>query len=90
MANDLDALKALLAAATPGPWHAVFGGTEISTNCDGRPGALYLAETLIRGDDGKLTCAAAALKNAALIAAAVNALPGLIEEIEQLRAKVQP
>lgn len=79
---DLDKLEALLAAATPGPWAV----SELSRPKD-RTIVVDTAEGHIAtvcyvdgeaGDTGQ--------HGAALIAAAINSLPGLIARIRQLEA----
>jgi len=77
MANDIDALRALLAKATQGPWtHAQSVSADAITALEGD----YEIEVVsdVHRDD-----------NAALIVAAVNALPSLCDEVERLRAEVE-
>lgn len=64
-------LRALTAAATPGPWNA--DGLTL------RPGTIW--DT--KGDD---IARAWSQADANLIVAAVNALPALLDEIDRLRA----
>jgi hypothetical protein len=80
MTLDITALRALLAAATPGKWHA-----QRHDGCT----AIYNGYTPIIADH------IASLnykrnprdeENAALICAAVNALPELLDEVARLRA----
>lgn len=81
-------LRALLAAGTPGPW-------EVTTDDHGRKGvdvgiwsdaaSRYPVESLVIGNPNHAA-------DAALIAAAVNALPALLDEIErgrELRGRVE-
>jgi hypothetical protein len=85
-ALDLDELEAALAKATPGPWRVEVrggqcGGTdewwsEHDVVCGGQAGFTV-------GDDES------AEADAALIVAAVNALPDLIAELRKHRAAVQ-
>lgn len=78
MANDLDTIEALLAAATPRPWqlwhdhpaHRCSIGSDYGHIC---------SMAILRTDEGNLA-------NRALITTVVNDLPGLIEEIKRLRA----
>lgn len=80
---DVKALRALLAAATPGPWRVY---TETG---DRAFGTLYVLDPTTKPNDG---CAIASdicdpdgrssHENAALIAAAVNALPALLDLAE--------
>ena len=105
MTISITALRALLAAGTRGPWRwgdwsAVFGTVEDrmltlernltrlddptpykTTRADGR----YQVLTLEAGDSWGSNGPA----DAALITAAVNALPELLDEVERLRAAVE-
>lgn len=73
MTTDTDELRRLLEAATPGPWD--LAGT------DGMGFAVHRGEH----ETVALYCDR---DDAALIAAAVNALPGLLDENAALRAQV--
>jgi len=77
---DLDALEALLAKATPGTW-ALEERRDYTDIVDGTGTSLlptgWGGEPLIDRDD------------AALIVAAVNALPALIRELREARASVE-
>lgn len=70
-ALDLDALLALLDSSSPRPWEQGCHATGAVEDADGR--------TLVY-DEGVPSSA-----DAALIVAAVNALPGLCAEVERLR-----
>ena len=90
MSLDLAHLRALLAAATPGPWL----GPRITDAWP--PGCLGLYALDDHGEPAEiigLTGYAAddsrADHDAALVAAAVNALPDLLAEIEQLRSLIR-
>lgn len=78
-ALDLDALLALREQATQGEWATApgFGGREdVIAVAHGGVDCFTVAEALEPAD-------------AALIVAAVNALPGLCAEVERLRAEVE-
>lgn len=90
---DLDALRALEAAATPGPWRSDVRDGERLVGIDGPnyaevllPGRVdcmaycYGGSSRIEGDNLEA--------DAAFIAAARNALVPLLDEIESLRARV--
>lgn len=69
---DLDALEALLAKATPGPWHTGAGD--------------HWSRDVRAGSDAPAFCGARnGVADAALIVAAVNALPALIAELRAAR-----
>ena len=72
---EIRSLRALLARATPGPWaHQHYGPSdECVRDADGTPVAWCKANQPVPSAD------------AALIAAAVNALPALLDEIEVLQ-----
>ena len=76
---DIDALEALERAATPGPWTATNRVRDDGVWMVERDGDDLIAD--IDGDNHE--CDAA---NAALIAAARNALPELIAEVRRHRA----
>jgi hypothetical protein len=90
-ATELAELRRLLAEATPGPWEAF--------DEDGKAGVAAPAVTkqFIEGPSCYADIAAledwfdssrsreVTLANAALIVAAVNALPGLLDEVERLQ-----
>jgi len=65
--KDLDELKRLLAEATPGPWEARRGDYTLGCVTNAADAPIF---SYTRPED------------AALIAAAVNALPGLIGHLE--------
>lgn len=75
MTVDITDLRAKLAGGTPGPWE-----TDI------QPGHQDdVLTSWITDDGGRLVIAEHAGPDAALIAAAVNALPALLDELERLR-----
>jgi hypothetical protein len=74
MTIDIKQLRALLAAATPGPWSEGVHGNANVVHFD--------------GDDIRAVAEADA-SNAALICAAVNALPELLDEVEWLRVALE-
>ena len=78
---NIPELRRLLAEATPGPWN----DTGIKRD-DG------LLGWVITGDDGNDVCQTIETyktTNAALIAAAVNSLPSLLDERDRLREALQ-
>ena len=78
---DIEKLRALLAAATPGPWayyDDIRPDVRSAANRGGFMGAGHIA-TVSRYDGNT--------NDAALIAGAVNALPELLDEVERLRAR---
>jgi hypothetical protein len=78
---DIEALRALIEKATPGEW---WEASNEVLRTEPRRGAHELIAQAQRGGwSGELNGAA----NAALIAAAVNALPALLDEVAQLRAE---
>ena len=72
MPADPKALRKLLAKATPGPWGNNCHGTFWSEGERDEGNVLYLGATMTPN-------------NAALIVAAVNSLPELLDELERLR-----
>ena len=76
---DYDALRKLEEAATPGPWTAVERDIIMS-------GVLDVAEAAPQPDDYDARQLSA---NAEFIAAARNALPQLLDELAELRAKLE-
>lgn len=81
---DLDALEAALAEATPGEWKATtysnYAGWAVYA-----PGAGCIAERWYStGQQGKIP------RNDLFIALAHNALPALIAELRELRARTTP
>lgn len=85
---DVQKLRALLAAATPRPWHTdVWYGTD-----DGGWAAIgpHCTASEADGFDDAPESPSwdLAMADAALIAAAVNTLPELLDEVERLRARV--
>jgi hypothetical protein len=84
MSSDTTHLREKLAAATKGPWS--IGESSFFNSPDWAPingeGWTSLAEVVV-GMEGEPH--EEGLANAALIVAAVNALPGLLDEVEGLR-----
>lgn len=76
-ATDTLRLRALLERATPGPWSAV--RRSILRHVDGEPD---MVATASGGSDD-------AAADAALIVAAVNALPALCDEVDRLRDELR-
>lgn len=74
---DIEKLRALLAAATPGPWKCMQDGTAAWIDQGNVKKAVWLG--IARGDQNR--------RDANLIAAAVNALPELLDKVERLRAR---
>lgn len=70
--TDIKNLRALLAAATPGPWDVETQTENLSMLWGGA----------IRYDEH--VCSELSEQDASLIAAAVNALPALLDEVEAL------
>lgn len=112
---DIEALRQLMAKATPGPWEvdseydddALYSGGGgcgrgfknffVGAEVDGRWRTLLDTvnsdHKLIEEDydeDGKSSWDAIGHANANLVAAAVNALPSLLNELEALRADLAP
>jgi len=78
--EDYTKLRRLLAAATPGPWHeGYWDGQHHVGN-----GEVPVTGDLPRVPDKKQSGA-----NAALIVAAVNALPGLLTALAELRSEAE-
>lgn len=78
---DIEKLRALLAAATPGPWayyDDIRPDVRSAANRGGFMGAGHIA-TVSRYDGNT--------NDAAFIAAAREALPELLDEVERLRAE---
>lgn len=79
---DVSALRALLAAATPGPWTeddgSLYGPNDGAVAHIARHASMHTV--MATGEDWSHA-------DAALIAAAVNALPALLDELEALRAE---
>jgi hypothetical protein len=82
MTTDTARLRELLAKATPGPWYAdtstpgeivIYGGERFIGNVSAR-----VQQRMFDLD----------ATNAALIAEAINALPGLLDEVDRLRNAV--
>lgn len=81
MSADAALLRELLAAATPGPWrgsHSDWRPARAQTSVEA--GESLVASVYAETDSG-------ASANARLIAAAVNALPWLLDELDKLRAE---
>lgn len=66
-------LRALLSRATPGPWHTIM----VLIRCEESCGSVGDGKTVAETRTGP-----AMLDDAALIAAAVNALPALLDAVE--------
>lgn len=66
---DITALRRLIAAASPGPWET------------GDDGLVWTTEPI----PGDPVSGSTEVEDARLIAAARNALPGLLDEVERLR-----
>lgn len=83
-------LRALLAAATPGPWYVVGNdgcdGDSLTPDFDAEEQATVSANKTERGwcTDSGCPGYGISVENARLIAAAVNALPTLLDRIEEL------
>jgi hypothetical protein len=82
--TDTARLRELLAKATPGPWEALpweqgAGGTDWCLWGPKPPS--YTVEHDFRGDFGNGA-------DAALIAEAITALPGLLDEVDRLRTEL--
>lgn len=76
MTTDTDALRKALAAATPGPWEHDGGWTVTAPSPEGWEGPYMVTMTdQCRAD-------------AALIVAAVNALPDLLDERDRMLATI--
>ena len=86
---DVDELRALLSTASPAPWRAVIGEDQPVSYYRGLVGLAANADdggyTSIVSDAPGTRCVEKVAENARLIAAAVNALPELLDEIERLR-----
>jgi len=88
MTPELEELKRLLAEATPGPWEK----SGVRTKCIiedaisiGADGLSYIYLPIGKTHNEQ----AGALADAALIVAAVNALPGLIARVEEMEAELE-
>jgi len=84
--EEIARLRALLAKATPGPWESA------AAKQGNRDGTITTVEMFVRREGGDVSIAAEVLDpetckpseaNADLIAAAVNALPGLLAAAER-------
>lgn len=91
---DITKLRKLLGKATPGPWiamdadnHFSRADVEITTQVRFDESCSPIAE--IDTDFGVSDMSGEQEANAALIAAAVNALPGLLDECERLRGPIR-
>lgn len=89
MSNITTRARALLAAATPGPWEA-----DAWCNCDDGGWAAIGPHHMATEDEGyddahESPAHHRAMADAALIAGVVNALPELLDEVERLRAEVE-
>ena len=83
---DTAALRALLASASPGPWTAdLFDAVEGGTPVYGVGAPMSMDECQVAWADGRGVGREASRWNAALIAASVNALPALLDEVGALR-----
>jgi len=83
--TDTQKLRELLAKATPGPWENSNG--HIGLYIEERPEWSAIANVEHHPDQG--ASADEGNSNAALIVAAVNALPDLLDEVERLRKPAQ-
>lgn len=85
--TDIESLRALHEAATPGPWREGFGKEIIARNGP-HPPEILSAST---GDDEDWDVAYLDIKDAdlALLIAMRNALPDLLNELDRLRGQVQ-
>jgi hypothetical protein len=88
MSVDISKLRALLEAATPRPWRHEPSAAENNR-------AAYVEGVNgrnVASTDTFYDCSILDMSNAdaALICAAVNALPGLLDEVERLRARLNP
>ncbi len=84
--GTVENLRALLAAGTPGPWAYRMGGiVQLTDSGQGYPLDYYpdSRDVITCDRDGDMIMSD---PDASLIVAAVNALPGLLDEIERLRA----
>jgi hypothetical protein len=91
MTDMTDELKKLLAAATPGPWFV--SGVRFKMNgCEWH--SIQRHNKATKQDDN-ICCVGydprtdEGRADAALIAAAINALPGLLDELERLREAIK-
>lgn len=86
---DIKELRALLSAASPTPWRAVIGEDQPVGYYRGLIGLAANADrggyTSVVSDAPGARCVENVPENARLIAAAVNALPDLLDEVERLR-----
>ena len=92
MTIDTEKLRALLAAATPGPWGWNLGALETMTDAGkGFPLNFYPDSVTVAESGTCYECRARpndinmSEANAALIAAAVNALPELLDRVSRLQ-----
>jgi len=92
MPTDIPALRELLAKATPGPWRSTWDDPVPEGRCES-----IEDWNVIEGPDKSLVVGmvvydghwpACTKENAALIVAAVNQLPSLLDELEGLREKL--
>ncbi len=88
MTDTLEELERLLKAATPGPWEK----SGVRTKCIiedaisiGADGLAYIYLPIGKTHNEQ----AGALNDAALIVAAINALPELLDRVERLEADMQ-
>lgn len=84
MTVDIEALRALERAATPGPWDADEDAWILASDDDRG----FVAQ-VFDGLRPTATDETSALANAAFIAAARNAFPALADEVERLRAALE-
>jgi hypothetical protein len=80
--EELETIKALAKAATPGPWHA---------SIDEPPAGGHYPVTAENGDDiaDFLTNNPLARQNAAFVAHAREKVPAMVAEVERLRAGIE-
>ena len=80
-------LKRLLAEATPGPW--TFDGADIRATCDPSRDAKKPFYIALKQPAGGVEMNNAQQANCQLIAAAVNALPSLLSDLEAAQKREQ-
>ena len=79
---DFETIERLLAEATPGPWVSLLGTQVCYVDTT--------AQLPNEGDNVAVLESARMAQNAALIVAAVNALPALLAEVRAVRAESTP
>lgn len=84
---DLDALAAMEAAATPGPWQVERGGDD--QDLPGFREGLYVSSrAAVEQDDPPLTGPLHNPHDAWFLVEARNALPALIDRVRELEARI--